>query len=304
MTDTFENTSHFDGLIDQCGMALTYAQVTAEHGPDKQLILFIDSTHSLGLESLSLQDAHEYILNNTSPDTYVNMALEDLSTRAGQFGDFITNILRSSAQKATEIAVGTFTVGTAVAGKIAKRINDNTKVISHQNFEKILEIYNRVADAATTIKNAIPAGGDFDAWKAFHADHIAPSDSPYKEIICTAISAMKTYTKDKIPFAHADWTEQNFADAVKAWGECHVKFYAATSSAGKAVEHVMSQHKAGGERIQEHVANKAIVSAIQDAKIDSEIMLAVSKCTSVLNTILKTMKSSLDAVSKGFEEKE
>jgi uncharacterized protein YukE len=244
----------YKSLRQEQQMAAAYLAITQELGPSKQLISFVDYDQKLGLESMSLEDAHITLETQLNPDMMGQAALEDLASMLGNaaaFGfkhlkDGIWGFIRGQVGKA--VVLGGISLATVLAGKIRTRMNGGDAedgVVSHHNFMQKIVVTHSVVNAEKEALLHIPRGFNLTEWETF--------DRYYGQSIRDVATRTQAQSSKihEVDFSESGWTKDNFRAAVSTFVRMVEDVEATMETFAKRLDHISKWVKSASKNVDD-----------------------------------------------------
>jgi len=209
--------------FEEAQKARAYIQTTAQYGPNKQLLDFINydgnlytdlGLESLGLETMSLITQHEMLLSKLNPDHLEEMAMEDLKKTVAKFGEYLSvggALVGTGGLLALSPKLAGIGIASILAGLITIKLSGHdyakdaeSKVIPFSATRKIEDIFDRLVSDDERVAKSMPSGFSTSAWRKYFDSGIRPKY--FREI--------SVYTP-LVYLDKSDWTVDNFKHATQ-----------------------------------------------------------------------------------------
>ena len=211
--------------------ARAYINTTAEHGPSKQLLDFINydgnlfsdlGLESLGLENMSLTTQHEVLLSKLNPDKLDELAMEGLI-------DFIFKRSQKTTVRLDEIKkeIDTTTIGRLTIHDILnheiKPTETANKVLvdSYPMFLDYLSSCEYNLKLSTLWLKDIPSNFEESKWDDYYNTNSSKLESVINnyEDLATEYATKHSHHVQHGEFVHnnSGWSPSRFKEGVKSW---------------------------------------------------------------------------------------
>jgi len=225
----------FESLMEDAEKARAYIQTTAQHGPSKQLLDFINydgnlfsdlGLESLGLETMSLTTQHEMLLSKLNPDHLEEMAMEDLDSTIDTTTKYLTGIssigaivaagsgdyISGPTSKIIALSLGVL----ASAAQTIRVVNSKTNrhILSYSDYRDMTKAFDTMFKLDRDIVSKLPHDFELSSWKRFDdgVDSVLEKYDDRTELLLHTSS-------ESVPFSKSGWTDAKFKEVIRWYTE-------------------------------------------------------------------------------------
>jgi hypothetical protein len=286
--------------------ARAYIQTTAQHGPSKQLLDFINydgnlytdlGLESLGLETMSLTTQHEIVLSKLNPNDLDRLGLEGLKEKLYTLGSALTlggigvGFLGTRNKDPNKIMkLCGITLAAIVAGQIVFKIADKTKpdplVISYSTFIKIRSQFESMLKIDKKMADKIPNNFKQGDWERYY--YLFDDDDIYNESL-KYFDLVSLRKEDKeVALSKSGWDPSKFKEMAK-WLE----------QANSQADAIRIEFVAKINRIEKWVTDhKYLEDEDYDIDNDAAVRWCISHSCPSINKILHLSDDILEELHK------